>query len=165
MGVYVECKGLDSGVPDCIYVDAMLGWLARLLRILFGVRVVYSPSIGDSELAETECLVVTRDEELFKRRRGPAILLKTDSHVEWVAVFIALGMRPFERSRCPVCGGDLAEVDCREAEAAVGHEIRSERCWRCAVCGRYYWVGSHWRRLRRLVEEAGAVSVECRRSG
>lgn len=151
-------KEMGTAVPNCVYVDAMLGWLARILRILFGASVVYSPDAEDVELVETECLVVTRDEELFRRRRGPTILLKTDDHVKWVSVFLNLGMRPFEKSVCPLCGGELEEVDCGEAEAAVGHKIRSEKCWRCARCGKYYWVGSHWRRLRRLVEEAKAVA-------
>jgi uncharacterized protein with PIN domain len=157
----VDC--LLKGDPrlDCIYVDSMLGWLARMLRILFGVPAVYSAELKDAELAETECFVVTRDKDLFRRRRGPTLLIATDDHVKWVAVFLKMGLRPFTKSACPVCGGALAEVSCKEAERAVGHEIYSNRCWRCVFCGRFYWVGSHWRGLRQLVEEAEKTMVDC----
>lgn len=160
-----ECKEISDRAFYCIYVDAMLGWLARMLRILFGAEVLYSSSIGDSELLKTNCLVVTRDEELFRQRRGPTILLKTDDHVKWIAVFLRLGMRPFEKTRCPECGGELVKVSCSEAEAAVGHAIQSASCWRCVNCGKYYWVGSHWRRLRQLVREAEEVRAECLGTG
>jgi uncharacterized protein with PIN domain len=156
----VACELKGSPRADCIYVDAMLGWLARMLRILFGARVVYSPGASDSELAATDCLVVTRDEELFRVRRGPTLLLRTDDHDAWIAAFLRLGFRPFERTACPACGGELVEVDCGEAERAVGHAVVSERCWRCTSCGHYYWVGSHWRGLRELVERARRADVD-----
>jgi uncharacterized protein with PIN domain len=132
-----------------------------MLRILFGVPAVYSAELKDAELAETECFVVTRDKDLFRRRRGSTLLIATDDHVKWVAAFLKLGLKPFTKSACPVCGGALAEVSCKEAERAVGHEIHSNRCWRCVFCGRFYWVGSHWRGLRRLVEEAEKTMVDC----
>lgn len=132
-----------------------------MLRILFGLKVIYSSDLGDTELLNTECLVVTRDEELYKTRRGPTILIKTDDHVKWISIFLRLGLKPFEKSRCPLCGGDVVEVSCREAEKAVGHRIFSEKCWRCTSCGRYYWVGAHWRRLKKLVEEAYETTLDC----
>lgn len=136
-----------------------------MLRILFGARAIYSPDLDDSELAEADCLVVTRDEELFKTRRGPTLLIKTDDHVKWVSIFLKLGLRPLEKSVCPHCGGELVEVDCTEAEKAVGHPIASAACWRCTSCGRYYWVGSHWRRLRQLLDEAAEAQVTCLHTG
>lgn len=160
----VDCIVKGEIRLNCVYVDSMLGWLARMLRILFGLKVVYNPSAEDSGLAGTECFLVTRDEELFNRRKGPALLLKTDDHVKWIAAFIKLGVTPFEKSLCPLCGGELVEIDCNEAMRLVGHEIRSAKCWRCTVCGHVYWVGSHWRRLRALVEEANAITLECLRT-
>ena len=67
----VDC--LLKGDPrlDCIYVDSMLGWLARILRILFGVSVVYNAELKDVELAETECLVVTRTKTSLDVEEAP----------------------------------------------------------------------------------------------
>ncbi|MFN3804238.1 MAG: Mut7-C RNAse domain-containing protein [Pyrobaculum sp.] len=152
-----------KGAPHlgCIYVDSMLGWLARFLRIVFGLKVTYSPNIDDVELLKTQCLVVTMDEELFKNRRGPTILLKTGDHIVWISVFLSLGAKPFEKSTCPTCGGELAEVTCKEAESHVGHEIRSSQCWRCTSCGHIYWRGSHWRGIYDTVERASLIQRPC----
>jgi len=150
---------------DCIYVDSMLGWLARLLRIVFGLRVVYAPDLEDAKLLRTDCLVVTRDEEVFKARRGPTLLLKTDDHVKWIAVFLSMGLPPFVKTACPICGGELVEIDCGEAGRIVGHVVYSEKCWRCTSCGRVYWVGSHWRGIRSLVEAARRANVNCVHTG
>ena len=86
----VDCLYKGPLRLDCIYVDSMLGWLARLLRIVFGLRVAYAPDLDDAELLRTECLVVTRDEEVFRARRGPALLLRTDDHVKWIAAFLSM---------------------------------------------------------------------------
>ncbi len=157
----VDCEFKGPLRVDCVYVDSMLGWLARMLRILFGLPAVYGVGLEDSDLAATECLVVTRDKELFRRRKGPTLLLTTDDHVKWLAVFLRLGLRPFEKSACPICGGPLVEVPCDVAEKAVGHRVLSHVCWQCASCGRYYWVGSHWRGLRRLVDDARTTVIQC----
>jgi len=157
----VDCEFKGPLRVDCVYIDAMLGWLARMLRTLFGLPAVYKAELEDSELVATECLVVTRDRELFRHRKGPTILLTTDDHVKWIAVFLWLGLKPFEKSVCPVCGGPLIEVPCVEAEKAVGHRLLSHMCWRCASCGRYYWMGSHWRGLRKLVEDARKTAIRC----
>jgi len=101
----------------------MLGWLARLLRIVFGLRVAYAPDLDDAELLRTECLVVTRDEEVFRARRGPALLLRTDDHVKWIAAFLSMGLPPFVKTACPICGGELVEIDCGEAMSCTARNV------------------------------------------
>lgn len=157
----VDCLIKGRVNLDCIYVDAMLGWLARILRILFGLNVVYNSDLDDRELMATGCLVVTRDEALFNSRRGPTMLLTTDDHVKWLSIFLQLGAKPYEKTRCPKCGGVLAEISCREAEQRVGHSISSTRCWRCNNCGHIYWQGSHWRSLRQYIEKATTARAHC----
>lgn len=161
----VDCLIKGERRLDCLYVDSMLGWLARILRIVFGSVVYYKSDADDSELLKTSCLVVTRDWELYRRRRLPTILFVTDDHVKWIAAFIKLGLVPFIKSRCPHCGGDLEELKCEDVEKSVGHPVRSTKCWRCLNCGHLYWMGSHWRSLVRLVEEASRVDIKCLDSG
>jgi len=139
----VDCLIKGGGDYDCVYVDSMLGWLAKMLRIVFGLVVYYKNDVDDSELLQTKCLVAT------------------DDHVKWIAAFLRQGLAPFVESRCPQCGGVLKEYSCKDAEGVVGHAIRSSKCWRCVECGHVYWVGSHWRSLKRLVEEARRVEVIC----
>ncbi|MEM1926768.1 MAG: Mut7-C RNAse domain-containing protein, partial [Pyrobaculum sp.] len=64
----VDCLIKGGGDYDCVYVDSMLGWLAKMLRIVFGLVVYYKNDVDDSELLQTKCLVVTRDWELFRQR-------------------------------------------------------------------------------------------------
>ncbi|MEM1663744.1 MAG: Mut7-C RNAse domain-containing protein [Pyrobaculum sp.] len=157
----VDCLIKGGGDYDCVYVDSMLGWLAKMLRIVFGLVVYYKNDVDDSELLQTKCLVVTRDWELFRQKKPPAMFFATDDHVKWIAAFLRQGLAPFVESRCPQCGGVLKEYSCKDAEGVVGHAIRSSKCWRCVECGHVYWVGSHWRSLKRLVEEARRVEVIC----
>ncbi|MGC9170349.1 MAG: Mut7-C RNAse domain-containing protein [Thermoproteus sp.] len=156
----VTCLRKGGAAPSCVAVDAMLGWLARWLRIL-GVDARYGEQ-SDEELAETPCLLVTRDRELFRRRRGPAVLLITDDHVVWISALMrTLGVKPFEKTRCPKCNAELEEIPCAEAERRAGHPIRSDRCWACPNCGSVYWEGSHWRGIREVVEKAAKTPVDC----
>lgn len=152
---------LLKGQPtSCVHVDAMLGWLARWLRLAFGIEAAYSPHADDKALLQSPCLVATRDVGLFHARKGPTLLLLTEDHVRWIAAFIALGYKP-GATRCPTCGGPLDPVDCAQASVAVGHPVISSRCWRCAICGRHYWRGSHWRRIEATLAKAQASEVNC----
>ncbi len=156
----MSCIYKGGSAPRCVAVDAMLGWLARWLRIL-GVDARYG-QLSDEELASTECLLVTRDRELFRKRRGPAVLLLTDDHVEWISALIGiLGVKPFENTRCPKCNSVLVEVPCSEAEKIAGHPIYSKKCWRCPSCGSVYWEGSHWRGIRMVLDQAIRRQVIC----
>lgn len=151
----------DLSSAKCVVVDDMLGWLARWLRII-GVDVPPTAGRTDEELASTPCLLATRDRELFKRRKGPSLLLLTDDHVAWLsAVIKILGLSPFNTTRCPLCNSPLIKVDCSEAERAVGHKILSTTCWRCPTCDNYYWPGSHWRGITQTVAKALIAAVEC----
>ena len=147
----------------CIYVDAMLGWLARWLRML-GYDTRYDPHVGDEELASTQCLVVTRDVDLFRRRDGDVLLLVTDDHVAWIAaVSIVMGFPvevDFARTRCPLCNTPLVEVP-REA-ADVPPRVISDRFWKCPRCGKAYWVGSHWKRIGEVLGRASEIASACR---
>jgi uncharacterized protein with PIN domain len=56
-------------------------------------------------------------------------------------------------SRCLACNGGLAPA----AKAAVDHRLPPgtrrtyDAFWRCAGCGRIYWRGAHWARLKAMV--------------
>lgn len=156
----MSCLYKGGPPPNCVAVDAMLGWLARWLRII-GVDARYSLA-SDEELASTRCLLVTRDKELFKRRKGPAVLLLTDDHVEWISALLRiLEVEPFKETRCPKCNARLVEAPCPEVESIMGHPVRSSKCWRCPSCGSAYWEGSHWRGIRKVVDEALRRRVVC----
>lgn len=137
-------------------VDSMHGSLARKLRI-YGYDVIYDTKLDDKELiiktAEEDRWLLTSDRDLYltaqKRGVKACLLLGKDDVNRVVEVFKKLGLEPpslrAEGSRCPVCNGLLQICDSREVKA--DQEFKS-RYYRCVGCGKLYWIGSHWRRIR-----------------
>jgi uncharacterized protein with PIN domain len=144
--------------------DAHLGSLARLLR-LAGFDTLYENGCSDAQIElrarEEGRIVLTRDRELLKRRGiTHGCFVRAQRPREQLREVIARldlsrSMRPF--SRCLACNEMLAPVD----KAAVGDRLppdvrdRHERFTACRGCGRIYWEGSHWRRMRAIVEGFG----------
>jgi len=151
IGLVKPCR-VSAGV---VYVDSMLGWLSRWLRMI-GVKAVYSGSFSDEELATVDGLVVTRDRGLYSRRTGDTLLLLTDNHLHWLtAMVMVLNVKPTigDNSLCPICGGRLIKVNSMEAVGKVPINVvrRNPTLLKCESCGRYYWVGSHHRGIERTL--------------
>jgi hypothetical protein len=138
--------------------DEMLGRLARWLRIL-GYDTAYL-SADDHvlvRLARAEGrILVTRDTELARRRGLRAVLMESERVEEQVRQLLDdLGLTAGSSfSRCPVCNTPLEEVG-KEAVAdrVPPYVLRTqERFSRCLGCGRIYWRGTHWARMRKRIE-------------
>jgi len=144
-------------------LDIHLGRLAAYLRLL-GFDAVYRNDLADAELArlsaEQHRILLTRDRGLLKRSavthghyvRATRPRLQLAEIIE--RFDLKRQMQPF--TRCLVCNGVLEEVD-KEAVAGQlppGTRERFNDYRRCRSCGRVYWRGAHYRRMRRLVQEA-----------
>jgi uncharacterized protein with PIN domain len=135
-----------------LLVDAMLGRLARWLRLL-GYDAAYWRAGSDDELIEAARaegrLIVTKDHRLAGRRGIKAILIESqrlDEQIAEVRALLADDPLPAPFSRCPECNGLLAELPREEARdlvpAYVWHTQHQFR--RCPKCGRVYWRGTHY---------------------
>lgn len=141
-------------------LDVHLGRLARALRLL-GLDTLYGNAWEDAfiiRLAREEVrTILTRDRGLLTSpevQRGywvRATAVETQVG-EVLARFDLTGqLAPF--TRCLECNGILAPV----AKAVVDHRLPPgtrrtyEAFWRCAACGKIYWQGAHWGRLRAKV--------------
>jgi uncharacterized protein with PIN domain len=145
--------------------DAHLGGLARLLRMA-GFDTQYDNEIDDAEVeAGSEIggrIVLTRDRELLKRRgvlRGAYVrALKPAQQLREVFVRygLALAMRPF--SLCLACNVPLRTVPKAEIEDELPPSVRATHSdfLTCDRCGGVFWQGSHWRRMRALLEDVGS---------
>ena len=132
--------------------DAMLGSLARWLR-LFGYDALYlAPGVDDRELArrarEESRWLLTKDHELASV--GPrTMLIRTEDLEEQLSeVFGRLELKPaatLDHARCGECNGCLHEVSRDEvAEVAPPFVLKTApRFSRCDGCGRIYWPGTH----------------------
>jgi len=134
----------------------MHGSLARKLRI-YGYDVIYDTNLDDKDLitktAEEDRWLLTSDRDLYltaqKKGMKACLLLGKDDAQRAAEVFKKLGLEPpplrVEGSRCPVCNGLLEACDSDEVYIT---QRGKRRYFRCVKCGKLYWIGSHWRRIR-----------------
>ena len=161
----VACPGDAPAAEETprFVADAHLGKLARHLR-LAGFDCLWSRDWEDEALvaaAVTEDRVVlTRDTGVLCRRavtRG-RFVRAVESEAQLAEVVRAFGLRaqlrPF--SRCRECNVPLEDVAKSAVEAVLPEKVRAlyARFRRCPGCGRVYWEGTHFERLRAVLERA-----------
>ncbi len=141
--------------------DAHLGGLAHLLRLL-GFDTLYDNGWHDGDLVrralEDGRIVLTRDRELLKRRElthGCYVrALRPQPQLREIVdrLDLARSSKPF--TRCLACNALLAPVDKEKVLPQLPPKVREqhERFTICTGCQRVYWEGSHWRRMRVLVD-------------
>ncbi len=145
--------------------DAHLGGLARRLRMT-GFDTHYDNAIDDSEVARLSVdegrIVLTRDRELLKRRaitHGCYVrALQPEQQLREVfgRLDLAGSARPF--TLCLSCNVPLRRIDKAQVAATlppIALEIY-DRFSICDRCGCVFWEGSHWKRMRAIVDELQA---------
>ncbi|TKC79068.1 twitching motility protein PilT [Trinickia terrae] len=141
--------------------DAHLGGLAQLLR-LAGFDTLYDNHFADAAieaLASAEGrIVLTRDRELLKRRtitHGCYVrALKPEAQLREIfgRLDLAGSAQPFRL--CLTCNAPLRRIAKDEAagRAPAGVLERHSQFVTCDICRRVFWEGSHWRRMRALMD-------------
>jgi uncharacterized protein len=143
--------------------DCNVGRLARWLRAL-GYDASYHPRIDDAELvreaAAESRVLLTRDRDLTKRRviqTGVvrAILIRDDEVTAQLRqVFKELGLELKEAlTRCIECNSELQARGASTVAERVPPYVRKtqSRYSECPDCGRIYWAGTHWQRMREVL--------------
>jgi uncharacterized protein len=142
-------------------LDCHLGKLARHLR-LAGFDCLYRNDYRDCELVTTAVaerrIILTRDLGLLKQRlvTHGYYVRETDSEKQLREVVRALqlqsNLRPF--TRCRECNAELRDVPKSEVLERLPEKVRAayERFQLCPGCGRIYWEGTHYERLRLLLD-------------
>ncbi len=143
----------SSEDPPRLLVDAMLGKLARWLR-LAGYDAEFWREGSDEALMaaarEAGRLILTKDHGLAGRRGVHALLIHADDLdgqiTEARAALAGLGRVPRPFTRCGECNGELAVLSYVDAEGLVPPYVwhTQSEFWRCTGCGRVYWKGTHW---------------------
>lgn len=141
--------------------DAHLRALAGLLR-LAGFDTHHGGGLDDPQIEvlarEQARIVLTRDRELLKRRgitHGCFVhaLRPRDQLRELVdRLDLARSARPF--TRCLTCNSPLAPLDKPDVLDRLPPRVRAghERFTSCTGCGRVFWEGAHWKRMRAIVD-------------
>lgn len=161
VGVEPRVRDLTHGGPRFM-ADAMLGRLARWLRIL-GFDTAWEAHIADGDLVrralEQDRVILTRDRALPEQWRvsGVYVLAQDEpiAQLREVAEAFRLARRTRLFTRCSRCNTPLVRASREEARASVPPRVLEAQAdlLRCPGCERFYWSGSHTRRMRRVVEE------------
>ena len=152
-----------AGAETRFIADAMLGRLARWLRIL-GFDTAYEAHIADASLVrravEENRIILTRDLRLPEQWRVSGIHIVAAERPmaqlqEIVSAFdLAEHVRLF--TRCNRCNTPLVRATDEEAAGNVPPAVLADRqaVERCPGCARFYWSGSHVQRMQRMLNRA-----------
>jgi uncharacterized protein len=142
-------------------LDVHLGRLAGYLRML-GFDALYENGYADERLAEISCgerrILLTRDAGLLKRSSVThGYYLRATQPREQLAEMVRrfdLGRLSKPFSRCLRCNALLARARKDEVRhlLPVRVALLHDEFRRCPDCGRVYWEGGHFRRMRQLIE-------------
>ena len=154
--------------------DAHLGGLARFLRML-GFDTLHENAMSDEAIRrlarEEGRILLTRDRELLKCAdiaRGAYVReLKAQAQLREVAARYDLApiARPF--TRCLACNLALAPVDKREILERLPESVSRlhDSFVRCSGCGRIYWRGTHYEKMRSFLRSALTEPSASREAG
>lgn len=147
-------------------IDAMLGKLARWLRIM-GHDVKYSIHLDDAELLSVvrveKRVLLTRDLELYKQAitmGSEAYYVEGTTEPDRLAELAQRFNLPLEinleKSRCPKCNAKIRLVNKKEIENRVekNTHLHYEIFWKCPECEAVYWQGAHWTNIIATLETA-----------
>lgn len=142
--------------------DVHLGKLVRRLRLL-GYDCMYGPDFEDAQLAEHSAredrVLLTRDRGLLMRRivvRG-IFVHSDDVRQQLRQVVRRTGIDParFSLSRCLECNGRLKQVDRDQVRDRIPTYTYEKMgpFLQCERCGKAYWKGTHWPKLRGFIDD------------
>lgn len=142
-------------------VDAMLGRLARWLRVL-GYDTLYSSDADDAALVRRakadDRILLTRDVELARRRGVRVVLISDDLVLNQLRETVKIVPLPTDKafSRCLDCNVPLAQLEHAAARDLVPPYVFATqlRFRRCPECGKVYWRGTHWAHMLATLEGA-----------
>ena len=142
-------------------VDVHLGRLAAYLRMM-GFDALYRNDASDEDLARTaseeERILLTRDRGLLKRSavtRGYFVReIRPRPQLAEVLERFELARLAAPFTRCLSCNGPLERTakEAVEERLPAGVRERYSEFLECPLCRRVYWRGTHYERMRGLVE-------------
>jgi uncharacterized protein with PIN domain len=160
----------DEPLRDIRFVaDAHLGGLARLLRML-GFDTLYSNQITDGQIRAISRIearvVLTRDRELLKCRtitHGCFVhALRPQEQLREVVERLQLTASAKLFTLCLHCNLPLIFIDKEAVADRLPPRVAAvyrQYSW-CEGCDRIYWEGSHWQRMRQLLDRCVGLPLD-----
>ncbi len=152
-------------------VDSNAGKLARWLRMM-GYDTLFFRDIDDGELVDMALregrVLLTRDTQIARRRVAVngdlRVIVPRDDDPKrqllQVMRELRLDRRETEFTRCLECNRPLAPRTRDDVRGLVPpYVFRTQSQYtQCPSCGRVYWHGTHWQRMKQALEEIRAGS-------
>jgi uncharacterized protein with PIN domain len=144
-------------------LDVHLGTLAGYLRLL-GFDALYRNDAEDAMLAEVagreQRVLLTRDVGLLKRNEvvyGRYVrATEPRQQLREIVKHYRLSRLARPLTRCLRCNGQLVAVPKHAVESQLPPRTAAayDDFWQCASCGQVYWQGTHFDKLKGLIEES-----------
>ncbi len=143
-------------------VDVNLGKLAPKLRLL-GFDTLFRNDFDDDEIIEAAAkekrIILTRDKGILCQNKVThGYWLRNDDpskQLKEVVLRLQLKNKFNSFSRCAVCNGRLKEADKSNIASRVFEDTLQyyQEFWECTNCGKIYWKGSHYQRIKNLIDK------------
>ena len=145
----------------CFVADTHLGKLARHLRMA-GFDTLWANPWDDDEIVRVAALekrtILTRDKAMLRRRqvdRGYFVrATASEAQLGEVVRALQLEVRLAPFTRCRECNVALEGISREAALARIPERIRDiyDRFKQCPGCARVYWEGSHFHRMKGILD-------------
>ncbi len=147
-------------------LDVHLGKLVKYLRMA-GFDCLYDPSLNDSEIIHISTLqkriILTRDKGILKNSKvthGMFVraTMPTEQFREVISrLQLERFIKPF--TRCTACNEPIEQIEKNEIIHQLLPLTRKHYSdfYRCSGCKKIYWEGSHFKRMKQLLDKIMTV--------
>ena len=146
------------------FVDAMLGNIARKLRLL-GYDSQYFSDIDDEKLIDgarkEKRIIISKDEELIKRTQKLGMrsihITKEEEIEQFFEIINSVNLKRIQINgniaRCPKCNSLTESVDKEIIKERIPQGVLklNDKFWICKYCNQIYWEGTHIKNLQEFV--------------
>ena len=155
---------LKTENESTFFVDAMLGNIARKLRLL-GYDSQYFSDIDDEKLIDSarkeKRIIISKDEELIKRAQklgiGSIRITKKEEIDQFFEIITSVNLKRVKingnTARCPKCNSLTKSVDKEIIKEKIPQGVlkSNDKFWICECCKQVYWEGTHIKNLQEFV--------------
>jgi len=165
---------LKTESEPIFFVDAMLGNIARKLRLL-GYDSQYFSDIDDEKLIDSakkeKRIIISKDEELIKKAQKLGMrsiyITKEEEVEEFLEIINSVNLKKIQINgniaRCTKCNSLTESVDREIIKERIPQGVLklNDKFWICKYCNQIYWEGTH---IKNLQEFVGKVNERLQQS-
>ena len=155
--------------PPRFVLDNHLGRLAAYLRML-GFDTLYRNDYNDELLAEIAAhehrILLTCDRQLLMRSKVTHgyFVRSRNSRQQLLETAARYSLKRYKKpfTRCMDCNGEIHSVSKQEIEDQLPADAKKyyQKFNRCDNCGKIYWEGSHYLKMKAMIENINNATME-----